>query len=530
MTVLPWIIANERVVGRNSPLYDDVANRPLRAALSMSGYGPDVDFSGLYGPVINVLACGATGDGSDDFAGIREAQDRHNATGWPVYFPTPPSGAYHVSDYIDVTTGTTWLGGTSAFGYVGVKNILILATGANKGVLRFRPGPIGDSLPTYGNGLTVKGILFGGDATTGHLVMIARIIRARFDHVAFLGTTGLGLKDDLSTQIAAAGIHMYAVEIADFNCCSFENMTSLHDNGGAGMLPEKNVHMVNVHNGHLNGNTIHVRFLDGDNGVWSFSGGTDFNQGGTCFYADIGDVYDLSVANCWAEYQTGILGTGNTATVGKLMTFSGAILSRIINWERNNLTGGNVDGDAFAFGAAPIGFVAERNLIQNYVSVINMTPHASACGNRLRGNYYNGNTQTSFIPLAQCGFVELDGDASVTGVGVSCEPNVILTDGATVTINPQRGCHFVLSTANSRTMAIPTGLSGFGNPQLGYDGYEYDVTIVNTSGGAIVTTWNGHFVFSTAWADPAAGKRRTVKFRFDAAADKSYEIAHGGDM
>lgn len=42
VAAIPWITAGERVVGKDSALFPaDVANRPLRALLSQSGYDPD---------------------------------------------------------------------------------------------------------------------------------------------------------------------------------------------------------------------------------------------------------------------------------------------------------------------------------------------------------------------------------------------------------------------------------------------------------------------------------------------------------
>jgi len=48
MAAVPWIQADERVVGENSPLgFDDVANRPLKFVLSVLGFGPADSFTGI---------------------------------------------------------------------------------------------------------------------------------------------------------------------------------------------------------------------------------------------------------------------------------------------------------------------------------------------------------------------------------------------------------------------------------------------------------------------------------------------------
>lgn len=48
MPSISWILFTERVVGRNSPRFNDVVNRPLRQLLELTGWDPDdPNFSGL---------------------------------------------------------------------------------------------------------------------------------------------------------------------------------------------------------------------------------------------------------------------------------------------------------------------------------------------------------------------------------------------------------------------------------------------------------------------------------------------------
>lgn len=51
------------------------------------------------------------------------------------------------------------------------------------------------------------------------------------------------------------------------------------------------------------------------------------------------------------------------------------------------------------------------------------------------------------------------------------------------------------------------------------------ITIKNTTGGAITTTWNAFYHLAGAWVDPAAGKQRSIWFRYDQAATLAYEIS-----
>lgn len=65
----------------------------------------------------------------------------------------------------------------------------------------------------------------------------------------------------------------------------------------------------------------------------------------------------------------------------------------------------------------------------------------------------------------------------------------------------------------------PTNVTGLTPAQ------PYCVTILNATGGAIATSWNAAFHLAGSWTDPAAGKRRSVWFRYDVGSSVSYEIS-----
>lgn len=66
-SAIAWVLATERIVGRNHPSLQDVANRAARGILAASGYDPDVaEFRGLPGPEVNFASWDPPGDDTTD--------------------------------------------------------------------------------------------------------------------------------------------------------------------------------------------------------------------------------------------------------------------------------------------------------------------------------------------------------------------------------------------------------------------------------------------------------------------------------
>lgn len=99
---LEFINANERMVGAGHVSLDDTLNRALRDALTKSGYDPDAVFTGFPGPVHNVQAYGAVGDGvTDDTAAIAAAITAASAVRGVVSFV--PGLTYFLGTKLTVT-------------------------------------------------------------------------------------------------------------------------------------------------------------------------------------------------------------------------------------------------------------------------------------------------------------------------------------------------------------------------------------------------------------------------------------------
>lgn len=120
MAPLNWATYLERAVGKGHPTLPQTIDRALRQLLSESGYDPDAAiFPGLAGPVANVRAYGAIGDGAtDDTAAIQAAITAANvATSGLVYFP---QGAYKLTSPLIIAANGSTSGlccrGTGIFG------------------------------------------------------------------------------------------------------------------------------------------------------------------------------------------------------------------------------------------------------------------------------------------------------------------------------------------------------------------------------------------------------------------------------
>lgn len=100
--------------------------------------------------------------------------------------------------------------------------------------------------------------------------------------------------------------------------------------------------------------------------------------------------------------------------------------------------------------------------------------------------------------------------------------NVTSSAGASLTPDFAKGNDFVCTANASPTINTPSNLPV--NPSGISLVHFFNVTIRNVSAGAITTTWNANYHLAGPWTDPAAGKERSVWFRYDAAKGIAYEI------
>lgn len=93
--------------------------------------------------------------------------------------------------------------------------------------------------------------------------------------------------------------------------------------------------------------------------------------------------------------------------------------------------------------------------------------------------------------------------------GTQTWKKVVLTDGASVSVNHLSGNYFTLAAGGSRTIDISNA---------GAVGQTATFQILNNTAGAITTTWGSSYHLAGAWVDPAAGKYRLITFRHNGTA------------
>lgn len=210
---LDYINSNERMVGAGHVSLADTLNRALRDALTKSGYDPDAAFTGLAGPVFNVKAYGAVGDGvTDDTVAIQAALDAAAAAQRGKVLI--PAGQYVVTSQLSVTTsGRIKIEGDGTAASIMLNQITGAAADAMLAIDGLYNFFVIEGLEIRGNGLT-------GDSGNGNALSFINtdggagvttfgpqqvVIRDCFI-TAHRGTGG----DHSGASIPSCGVYMYA--------------------------------------------------------------------------------------------------------------------------------------------------------------------------------------------------------------------------------------------------------------------------------------------------------------------------------
>lgn len=476
---------------------NDGTGDPLRTAFQKvnSNFGEVYAGTGLSlpGPMFNVKAFGAIGNGVvDDRAAIIAAQTAAQAVGGAaVYFPR---GTYAVSDYIDVGASTIWIG-DSLGDVAGIGNATLKATGVNSGILRARPGTIGQVNPVLRE-LHLIGLGFTGGATTGHLVTIARWALIRATACYFNNTSGQGLKDDQSTLTGAAGVYLFGTNSATFINCNWEN--NLAATNGAGVTMETGVNITSFWNCQFNNNTIHHRLINA-NASMNFHS-TNFVSGGVAHKADNGGQRCFGAYQCWYELQTAA-----ADPTGIVLQFSGNAKNEEITFQGCSITGPLADTHVHFVSAWIVNFISRANSIFHAAVCYNFSnAPAFTRQNREESNLY-GNVSNIFqlgnVSPADSGFITSD-----NGQVVNPHLQFTLTDAATIAVDASAGDLFTVTLAGNRAVGLPT------NPRKAQ---RITFTIIQDGTGGRTLTWNA--VFKVSWSDAGntLNKRSSVSFWYD---------------
>lgn len=216
--------------------------------------------------------------------------------------------------------------------------------------------------------------------------------------------------------------------------------------------------------------------------------GGDFEtyQGGAPFETSI----DINPSgSIQALLLTGVYYEGTTITI-----------SNMLNSNIGPLADGNVANTSFILGAA-----CRNNTLTgvtaatiNDSSALNYGNTFIACNARTTWTDNSTGPGDRRIACLAAGTLVLDWGG---------ESNVVLAYSAAITANLFQGKKFRIVATNGVAFSIAVT-----NPT---DGHEFDLCILNTSGGALgAITWPANFRMA-AWTSPATGFSRSIKFVYD---------------
>ena len=386
MAALPWITYLQRMVGRGHPTLSDTLNTPLRTLLSQSGYNPDATtFPGLMGPVFNVRAFGAVGDGvADDTAAIQLAiSGAVTAGAGTVYFP---GGSYKITSSITITSGQSKLAlvgaGRSASRIVNA----ITGNPANPALLI-----TSDSNYFLIQGLWINGNGLTGASGNGHAIALINIVgggtyspqQVMIRDCLLDYHMGTG-KDGTGASIPACGVYGYGLT----GC--FVNNTAVYNSAmGVRFTAASKVYL---HQCSFDVCTNVCAYVDGSSEAVDFVG-TTFNGSGAGGAKD-GLVYlnncsGISIVGCRLKNGNPYLVNASSDVVGPAVA---ALLVEGCSCQQFLVTGGHT---AFALSNAIRGCVIQANSI-DFVNTITDGVGISviqiASGFEMAGLVISGNT------------------------------------------------------------------------------------------------------------------------------------------
>lgn len=423
---------------------------------------------------VSVKDFGAVGDGvANDTAAILAAI----ATGKPIYFPRP-SVAYTTSQMINMTTPRALFADPET---------RIKLTAAGAAVIRFDYTG-GGAFFDHGGSLENFVLDGGGFAVDG--LSLKGVISANFPNIRVTNVTG-------------AGLHMHWAQL-----CYFENFTVsdnvetftttpvngvLADTASCSANTFTNICIEKVSGAGIKGiSLVNSLFL---NGTSEGNGTTGIELGETPAAAlvAIGNTVvgmDLEVNPtadiiCYAS-------SGSNDFIGLKAGFSSGAVQLKTGTNRNFFNGGVTGGFNIEAGANN-NTITSVSLLDSADTIVD-----AGTGNRIN-DVYNISTPLR-LPDTKL-FTRTTAQVAAAGsYAINCKT-----------------ADYVVLEAQGSTMTVSA-------PTNAIDGQAIDVSIWNTSGGALTVTWNA--VFRTnGWVDPANGANRSIRFRYNSSFGRWYPIA-----
>jgi hypothetical protein len=423
---------------------------------------------------VSVKDFGAVGDGiADDTAAIQAAM----ATGKPIYFPKP-ADAYTTSETIRFTSPAFLFGDPET---------RIKLTAADVAVVEFDYTNGGAFFDHTGS---MENFVLDGDGNAPDGLSLKGVISANFPNIRVTNVTG-------------AGLHLHWAQL-----CYFENFT-VSDNVEAfttipvnGVLADTascsantftNICIEKVSGAGIKGvSLVNSLFLNGTS-EGNDTTGIELGETPAAALTAIGNTFvgmDLEVNPtadiiCYAS-------AGSNDFIGlKAGYLSGAIQLKA-GTNRNFFNGGVTGGFAIDAGA-------DNNTITS-VSLLDTadTIVDAGSGNRIN-DVYNISTPVR-LPDTKL-FTRTTAQVAAAGsYAINCKT-----------------ADYVVLEAQGSTMTVSA-------PTNAIDGQAIDVSIWNTSGGALTVTWDA--VFRTnGWINPANGANRSIRFRYNSSFGRWYPIA-----
>lgn len=451
----------------------------------------------------NVVAFGATGDGStDDSDAIQDAITAVSTNGGTVFFP---EGTYKIE------TGLT----------LSSSNVRLVGAGHNATIIKAGAAldPMFDASTTAGFGRVVEGITFDGNNTALTCLTMSPTTGS--------GETSMNLiTRNLFKRYTTTGVKCGTLTSGEFGCHVTHNFFDGRISGGmSSVTTQRGIHMA-VPDSYVAFNRVNS---NREAGIYLESGGIQVL--GNHIFAHGSQATASNYPTCIK-----VVRGGGQVIVGNYLDNAKQNAMLVVAPNTSNQTSQEITITGNYFIEAAVMRNGTDTANSQYAMIELDATTAAITGVTIANNVGTANSTTTWSTLLKTttgGSVSVLKitnnsirycDAFLSGtinVNTILGPNSIsnssgtfthsdlryaLTDAATVAVDATLGRYLVLSTSDDRTIGAPT---------FPLTGRRLTFEINNASAGSITTSWNATYKKAGAWTDPGAGKRRKIQFTYD---------------